>query len=1423
MTRLELKRAVPKKRLPSPSKTSPLKTSSSTIHADTSVASPAAAHDSMGRIVVEDGLARMGGKATATLAAPAPSSFVPTFCSSAPSTQAVAGPVFAATAAAAAAGSAEAAAPVALGLSSPPGSSPSFGAKSASAPAFGPSAGNAFGFASSGGTSSPSSKPSVFDVTAAAAASASAAATTCAASGTCNLEAARLPEDKGFLELDRLILQAGNLLKPLYALQISLRCLPRVISPHRLLKGVQGESLDLPRTVLHLLEMAMLDATYQPVIKRSIVKLLSCKSQLGSDGLEGAGEGSTIGTALEFIKPLLDVDFSDTTQDCKLPPNPLIPTSRRARLRLAMQLLESLVDSPASARHLAKPPVFRLILRLVMHFTGTYRVDLCHIISRLIRTCPRDLPPEMDLYFAPIAEHCATRLAVPKATRNATTVSSKAPQCAARSAPAGGFGAFAGGGGFGAENPAEPVGPAFGLTVAASTAVAGALSGEREDLALHELAMEWNTRERAKDAGEETRAGSGLTPSAKRLGGRWAPRPRPPPKTQTPLPSVPESRDQPPEATESEGLPPAGVGMEEVSLADGPASTTAAPPSSAPQDSTAPSSGAAASIPSSLGGGGALGAQPAVVHSEFDGCVSGASTTGGAFGQPSAGGFGTATVAFDPSTVGAFGAKSAPAFGQTALAVPAFGGGGAAPLGASTGGAFEGGLGASTIGGAFDQPAAGGFGAATGAFDTSTGGGFGAPQEGGFGSGFGGGNAFGAEPARFLGGLGAITGGGFGAPRFGQPAAGGAFGAAAGGVFGQTGGGLGAPQAGGFGGGFGGGNAFGAKPTTAAFGAATGAVFGAPAAGGFGQPPAPGGFGAPNAATAPFGAATGSAVCAPAAGCFGQPAPGQGTVSVKWAKTTGPDGAPRSNTNSNGLYMAITAMPAYQNYSFDELRVQDYEAGGKKAIDTPQRPCVEDSDSGKKIIGTVAEAGVISERDPVFEVVLNQPLSAKSLKDSAAADVEVSLSLFEDEQRQGSEGSAWCDGGRCVVCVNGSGRIDLSSDCLSLRVGDTVKVACQGPLHVSGALGTIVGIAGGERAKVKLLQCRHQLMWGKCAGCFPGVQAVGATTGGSFGSASQASTKPAFGATAAAAMAAAATSAGATGGGFGIRAPATGGGFGAFGAAGTVIGFAAKPAGAFGAATGAAFGAPHAGGSGGAFGQAKPAAFGAPTETCGAAASVIESSVIELRVSDLCRVSASGKSVSQPGDRLAFAVTRPWNGTDMELAILVNGEVVQRMQYVPSGIRDACAVPSSSTAFARFFDSYAFVSLDAPSSVFFTSAPMPVSAVEASACEDLSAKAALTVSSAAHLAAKLLDGSLDTYWESQGSRPHWIQFDFPKSVTVQRVLLYMDNAKDDSFTPEKITVMVGSMPNELKQVSEFDNSQGLKTGFGASSTVASGT
>ena len=57
---------------------------------------------------------------------------------------------------------------------------------------------------------------------------------------------------------------------------------------------------------------------------------------------------------------------------------------------------------------------------------------------------------------------------------------------------------------------------------------------------------------------------------------------------------------------------------------------------------------------------------------------------------------------------------------------------------------------------------------------------------------------------------------------------------------------------------------------------------------------------------------------------------GQGTAAVIWTKTQGIDGA-GTNASQQGNYMAITHMQHYQNYSFEELRVEDYEANRKNA------------------------------------------------------------------------------------------------------------------------------------------------------------------------------------------------------------------------------------------------------------------------------------------------------------------------------------------------------------------------------------------------------------------------------------------------------------------------------------------------------------
>jgi len=107
-----------------------------------------------------------------------------------------------------------------------------------------------------------------------------------------------------------------------------------------------------------------------------------------------------------------------------------------------------------------------------------------------------------------------------------------------------------------------------------------------------------------------------------------------------------------------------------------------------------------------------------------------------------------------------------------------------------------------------------------------------------------------------------------------------------------------------------GGGLFGSRPaTTSAFGSTN------PATGGV--------FGSTPAATTGFGTSTSTPFGSNAAGQV----PVQGTVNPEYAATIERD----SSTGVNNNYQTVTAMPAYRNYSVEELRVQDYQAGRKNA------------------------------------------------------------------------------------------------------------------------------------------------------------------------------------------------------------------------------------------------------------------------------------------------------------------------------------------------------------------------------------------------------------------------------------------------------------------------------------------------------------
>ena len=64
----------------------------------------------------------------------------------------------------------------------------------------------------------------------------------------------------------------------------------------------------------------------------------------------------------------------------------------------------------------------------------------------------------------------------------------------------------------------------------------------------------------------------------------------------------------------------------------------------------------------------------------------------------------------------------------------------------------------------------------------------------------------------------------------------------------------------------------------------------------------------------------------------------------------------------------------------------------------------------------------------------------------------------------------------------------------------------------------------------------------------------------------------------------------------------------------------------------------------------------------------------------------------------------------------------------------------------------------------------------------------------------LRDSSLDTYWQSDGLQPHTINIQFEKRQTVSAIGMYLDYSMDESYTPKKFVVRVGTTFHNLEEV-----------------------
>lgn len=69
---------------------------------------------------------------------------------------------------------------------------------------------------------------------------------------------------------------------------------------------------------------------------------------------------------------------------------------------------------------------------------------------------------------------------------------------------------------------------------------------------------------------------------------------------------------------------------------------------------------------------------------------------------------------------------------------------------------------------------------------------------------------------------------------------------------------------------------------------------------------------------------------------------------------------------------------------------------------------------------------------------------------------------------------------------------------------------------------------------------------------------------------------------------------------------------------------------------------------------------------------------------------------------------------------------------------------------------------------------------------------------------QLRDDSLDTYWQSDGNAPHFINLQFLKKASLTKLCIYIDHSIDESYTPRKITVGAGSCLHDLADIAVLE-------------------
>lgn len=69
---------------------------------------------------------------------------------------------------------------------------------------------------------------------------------------------------------------------------------------------------------------------------------------------------------------------------------------------------------------------------------------------------------------------------------------------------------------------------------------------------------------------------------------------------------------------------------------------------------------------------------------------------------------------------------------------------------------------------------------------------------------------------------------------------------------------------------------------------------------------------------------------------------------------------------------------------------------------------------------------------------------------------------------------------------------------------------------------------------------------------------------------------------------------------------------------------------------------------------------------------------------------------------------------------------------------------------------------------------------------------------------QLRDNCLDTYWQSDGPQPHLVNIQFRRKTSIQGIWIYADYKLDESYTPNRVSVRVGSNFHDLQELEAVD-------------------